>query len=329
MRKTYVGVKKTPLDANHIFYASFDGTTVPEVGSAVIVNSQVIEQGPTGAAMKAGANQGTGVTVTAPTGSPITMEGFFNITNSAFTGDVGYLLFLSNASTSDFVGLCIVKNSNNISLRTPAYVGSIGQVPFNSWNHLRLIIIEGEARVYLNGKLIVTLTLSTIQPSKYTKAVFGYETGGWGFTGSMADISVSKVDRGATFATLPADFIQGYADITPALSYQRRINSDAQTSQKSFVSAKVKNQTQERSITVTKGSGSNTAAWEAGDRIKVRGIAGDIISGVIDADTAIARIMEGAGDLALTSFRVDDVSRLAVNDNVAYYNPTTGTDNSY
>lgn len=32
MRKTYVGVRKTPLDANHVFYASFDGTSIAEVG---------------------------------------------------------------------------------------------------------------------------------------------------------------------------------------------------------------------------------------------------------------------------------------------------------
>ncbi len=315
MRKTYVGVRKTPLDANHVFYASLDGTTVPEVGAATAVNySQGMEPGPTGAAMRSSANAATSIIVNAPTNSPVTLEGFFKVSNLTMTGERGYLLFLSDSSGTTYVGIDIEKNSTFV-LRAQATVYQpvvgMGGAMINTWYHIRLVVIEGEARAYINGKLLGTIALSGLQLSKFTRGIFGYDYAGWSFNGSMADLAVSKVDRGATFATLPADFIQGYADITPALNYQRRINSDAQTSQKTYASAKVKNATQEPGITVTKGTSTNTAAWEAGDKIKVRGLAGEVISGLIDSDTALTTIVSNTTNqltlLSLAGLSVSDV----------------------
>lgn len=344
MRKTYVGVKKTPLDANHVFYASFDGTMVAEVGGAPTAvgtgaGSMQYIPAPTGAGIGRGSvvNPGREYTVSVNGGNGITIE-FWNKLYAQDLNDKGVLLLYSTVDgAATEIRITYDNSSMFVQLGSTQYRSLIKQsnLPLNRWYHFRLVIKGTDVRAYVDGILKNTYVAAVDYSAKSFNRLMLYPHVSYGeYTVNTAqnaadvpfcDVAVSKVDRGTTFATLPADFIAGYADITPALSDQRQINSDAQTSQKSYASAKVKNQTQERCITVTKGAGVNMAAWEAGDKVKVRGIAGEIISGVIDADTALARIMEGGGDIALTSFRVDDVSKLAVNDTVAYYNPTTGT----
>src|SRR5690606_12303584 len=86
--------------------------------------------------------------------------------------------------------------------------------------------------------------------------------------------------------------------------------------------AKPKSQVSDRGITVEKGTGVNETIFETGDKIKVKGIAGEVITGVIDADTALARVVQWVSN---TSFVVDDISKLVVGDKFTTAKPTDFT----
>lgn len=330
-RKTYVGVRKTPLDANHVFYASLDSSVIAEVGGAATAlgsgaGTSFFVPAPTGSGLSKGntSNAGREYTVAAGPSTALTIE-FWNKIPVQNLNDKGvFLLYNPADGAASEIRITYDNELLYVRLGSDTYRSIISQsaLPLNKWFHIRLVIKGTEIRAYIDGQLkneyISTVDFST---KSYTRLMlyphlsageYSTNSGTFGAEVPLADVAVSKVDRGATFATLPADYIQGYADVTPALNYQRRINSDAQTSQKSFAAVKVKNGTQESGITVTKGAGTNNAAWEAGDKIKVRGLAGELIGGVIDTDTALARVISLSADGFTAT--LDDVSKLAVND---------------
>ncbi|ETT45695.1 hypothetical protein C162_20216 [Paenibacillus sp. FSL R7-269] len=318
MRKTYVGVRKTPMDANHVFYASFDGSTTPELGGNPGLTGGTFIPGFTGGAYKKPISVGTEVALT------LNSEGSFEAWTdfNLLTGGSDYFMGAGTSGGSQFAVYCRSANTTVTftildSAGNELSGGYTAQVTRPTGrHHIRATFKSGQPlKLYIDGKLRGTSAANYNNEVTVTQFRLGDRVGGGRTTAvTLEDVAVSNIDRGATFATLPADFIQGYADITPALNFQRRINSDAQTSQKTYASAKVQNQTQERGITVTKGTGVNTAAWEAGDKIKVRGLAGEIVGGIIDADTALARVLNV--NATATVLTLDDVSKIAVNDTI-------------
>jgi len=71
-------------------------------------------------------------------------------------------------------------------------------------------------------------------------------------------------------------------------------------------------------LTAAPVSASTTAGvagvWSASDTIKVKGAAGEVVSGVIDGDTASCKIIEDVTGTSPIVMKVDDVSKLAVSD---------------
>ncbi|RAV18842.1 LamG-like jellyroll fold domain-containing protein [Paenibacillus contaminans] len=320
MRTTYVGVRKTPIDSNHIFYASFDSNRSPEIGSTTsntLPTAPLFKPAATGSGVYFN-NTGGHVVTQNIDAFPISVEAFvIPEDHSAIGGDAAYLFALTNAPSTDMIAIWL-KKPNDIRLRVidngvPRESSSYNFQPGRS-HHVRLTITTDKVRMYINGNMIGELSHTLTAARVNNNLYLGFTAGGWGVKATISDFAVSKIDRGATFATLPSDFIAGYADITPALNYQRRINSDVLTPQKSYAVAKVQNQTQERGVTVTKGTGVNTAAWEAGDKIKVRGWAGEIIGGVIDSDTALGKILRNDG--TTDTLYVGDTSKFSVNDTI-------------
>lgn len=319
MRKTYVGVRKTPLDSNHVFYASLDGTETAEVGG---LPTYAAESGygpmPTGAGSTAKLKYTAG---TLPT-EDFTLDFIVNnLARLAATTSYTPVITLSHPGGASRLERGTSTTALNFVIGTKAVVIDLSMTQFPAF--IRVRKTGNFFSLYVNGspKGSNTTDISTVGAASLSLNVSAASTGRTG-TVVFADVSLSSIDRGATFATLPADYIQGYADITPALNYQRRVNSDAQTSQKTYAAAKVKNATQEPGITVTKGTGTNTAAWEAGDKIKLRGLNGEIISGVIDTDTALGRAIQWVDTFNVI---VDDVSKLAVNDTFVWYNTKLNT----
>ncbi|WP_139210675.1 hypothetical protein [Paenibacillus sophorae] len=324
MRKTYVGVRKTPLDANHVFYSSLDGTTVAEVG------------GDLGIASPKFTPHATGVGLLSPG-----ISRSFSVNQNQASVEAWFEVAQLQDPTGFGTGNTILQINTNLFPAQNLWYGVImlGKVASSGPNsfymlfgdtasttitldlsgklaHLRLTadLITMKTRLYLNGKQVREFTINSA-----INTLVGWQVANNLRSWRLSDIAVSNIDRGATFATLPADFIANYADIMPALNFQRRINSDAQTSQKSYAVAKVQNQTQERGVIVTKGAGVNTAIWEAGDKIKVKGLAGEIIGGVIDSDTALAKVTISGSGINPT-FGLDDLSKLSVNDTVTIRN---------
>lgn len=317
-RKTYVGVRKTPIDGNHTFYASFDGSLTPEVGTfSNSVSGLRFTPGPTGAAVTgfSGSNfLSIGVSLNEKTDN-FCIDLFYKVPTTFVEEYLWNLAPASGNSTS--LGI-MADGQLRLTLHNPTYDSGIGAGFLTAYRgqyvHIRVDYRSGYRDCYVNGVLKATQNLAGLVNPVVTTLNIGGIGGYKPATSAIADFSLSSVNRGAIFATLPSDLIAGYADLAPALSYQRRNNSDVLNPQKTYAVAKVQNQTQERGVTVTKGAGVNTAIWEAGDKIKVRGLAGEIIGGVIDSDTALAKVAQTATNV--TTFAVDDVSKLAVNDTI-------------
>ena len=198
-----------------------------------------------------------------------------------------------------------------------------GDVP----HFVRITISNGYIKIFVDGILrgISNYNIDFILTGRIVRKVFvgnmnnlGNSTNACNFV--FSDLSVSNIDRGDTFATLPQDFIDGYADIAPAMDGQRKVHSDALTSQYTIGIAKGDGTEHSKGIEViqaTKGQ------WKSGDTVKVRGSAGGIISGVIDSDTALATVVESVSNG--TTFKLNDVSRFSINDMFKWYDPVSGT----
>jgi len=178
----------------------------------------------------------------------------------------------------------------------------------NGIHHLRFTWeLNGLLKVYIDGKMVVSSAYTSAMPSP-VKILIG-NSGTDFFIGKLSDVHISNIDRGSLFPNLPADVISGDAVIMPAYTDQRKINSEAQMSQTTTGIAKGAGTGHNRGITATQAT---TGIWASGDTIKVTGIAGELVSGVFDTDTALARVVEAV--TASNTVKVDDVSKLAVGD---------------
>ncbi|MFS1513037.1 hypothetical protein VQL36_11460 [Chengkuizengella sp. SCS-71B] len=130
---------------------------------------------------------------------------------------------------------------------------------------------------------------------------------------------------------VPYDYANQETNTRFDLTDQKRILSDAQTSQKVTDKIAVSSNDHLKHIEVTQAT---EGAWSTGDTIKVKGYDG-IVSGVIDEDTAISEIISYADghihkDLTLdsTKFKVSDVSKLSIGDTYNLWQPNYDTDYS-
>ncbi|MDP5277242.1 hypothetical protein Q5Y73_24470, partial [Chengkuizengella sp. 2205SS18-9] len=111
---------------------------------------------------------------------------------------------------------------------------------------------------------------------------------------------------------VPADYANQDTNVRFDLTDQKRILSDAQTSQKVSDKIEVLSNDHLKHIEVTQAI---QGIWSAGDTIKIKGYDG-IVSGVIDEDTALAKLLETPSN---TTIIVDDVSKLTVGDKIKAY----------
>ncbi|WP_026678225.1 LamG-like jellyroll fold domain-containing protein [Fictibacillus gelatini] len=330
MVKTYHGIRKTPIDSNHVFYASFDGTTVAELGGDLGISSPAYLPMPTGIGIKASGVPV--VNIANLTEEQGTIDCFIDAdkTND-FTGTAGDIVALYNSNNHLALRASIAGGDNRVYLLTyktegAAPTNQLSAYPLKNKGLVHLRYTWNKAAnliaAYVNGVLIASAPYSgMLAPSKIALFAGGWTSTGsdimrfYPFKGPISDLSVSNIDRGTSFATIPADVMSGNARIMPAFNNQRKVHSDALVSQLTQQIAKVQNQTQEKGVIISKGTGTNTGAWEAGDKVKITGRAGETITGVIDSDTALAKVMETINNVTNTgTIKVDDVSKFAVND---------------
>lgn len=322
MKKIYHGIPKTPIDVNTIFYASLDGTTTAEVGGATGLTGTYKPMF-TGLALKKDANSGTDIAITLGSEGTIDMwldcDYLAEATPYIFTLGTynGNTLIFYNLKSSNILRAVVVDNSgttiNNLSASVTKPTGI---------HHFRITFKQGNPiNLFMNGVLKSSSGGTYNNEVSITTLRIGNKFDGTRATAlHFSDFSISNIDRGSTFAILPADFISGYADIMPSFSGQRKVHSDALTSYYSIGVAKGAGSGHSKGITATQAT---PGTWASGDTIKVKGLAGEIISGVIDSDTALARVIQ-AGTSSQVIY-LDDVSKFAVNDTIKLYTPSTNT----
>mgnify|MGYP000863658862 FL=1 len=310
MLKTYHGIPKTPIDANTVFYASLDGTTTAEVGGNPTGGSCSFRTYPTGLGFK---DNGSDLYYTLLNGMPseftIDYWGF-----SAICLTKGKCSISNNYDTGIILGsdMCLFKgvvyNTGLILSKNNMYL-----------THNRYTYKDGIFKAYINGqlRLNISIDLSSYLNTLDTLNLFQYSTKR-GTEQRYSDLSVSNIDRGSTFATLPQDFIDGYARISPAFNSQRNVFSDAlttETKQELINVDGTKNKPYIHLGDATDWIKDDSTKWNAGDKVKLDTLTGEIITGVIDADTAIAKIVEvissNNGDYR---YKLNDVSKIVVND---------------
>jgi len=331
MVRTVHGLPKTPIDSNHLFYASLDGTATAEVGGALTLGSGNFSPMPTGLGYKFGSASATPVAVSGLSASEGTIDAWINLNDFVLgvshKGIVGVIdssdvrfagIYISNAGALTL----ITCNPDGTNFITTAFTGFTTN--YKNFVHVRgtWSNTTGQVILFVNGKSVTSAIgyssagLST--PAKVIVGAYATLTGiDYKYTGSIADVSVSNIDRGSTFATLPYDFTTGHAVVMQAFNTQRLIHSDALSTQftRSFANP-VNGPASDRCITVTKGAGkTNNAIWEVTDTIAVKGLCGEIISGVIDTDTALTTVIENITTLSYPQVvKVSSVIGIEVND---------------
>jgi hypothetical protein len=316
MLKTYHGIPKTTTDSNTIFYASLDGTTTAEIGGNLNTSVGFFKPMPTGLGYKFPNIAPTPISITGLNSNYGTIDFFINTEDLKYDNAWSTPISIYDNSNNPFISIvfnkalsnlyCEEKYTDNSSRNTGATSCYIIDYSIK-YTHIRASWDINNLYFRANG--ILLNTTSRNPSSKWrtpSKILLGGTTGTNICLSTLADVSVSNIDRGATFTNIPQDFIDGYARISLAFNEQRNVYSDALTSETDFVQVKASG-TNPRAVSTTQATG---GAWVSGDAIKVKGLSNEIISGVIDADTAIARIISGN----LQTLIVDDISKLSIGD---------------
>lgn len=329
MLKTYHGIAKTPIDANHVFYASFYGANNPEVGNIFTGDLSTIpyKPMPTGLGRYVdGASYTASSVLNQDLGSTGTVEfwiDFGSLVNSSSEQSEGGILNLYQPPTSSSDKSLFIRYSPSTGLLTVNLMDRNTTFAVDKkLSHIRVAWSNGLMCIYIDGRFKASRTL-TIIPSGLNTLLLGKTYNATGTTGLykakfyISDLCISNIDRGSTFATLPQDFIDGYARIDKAFNTQRKVFSDALTSE--TLTAQVKaTGSNNKEITTAQATG---GVWATNDTLKIKGLGGEIITGVIDADTALARTTQLI--VSTNTIYVDDVSKFVVGDVVNFHYVTT------
>lgn len=285
MVKTYHGIRKTPIDSNTVFYASFDGSVKAEVGGEPIetniVNPSYKPTWQGKGILTSSLNQKIVYNISGLNDNDkITID--FTIQDFYVSGYPEFLRFLDNQG-NDIFYLWASNQTKTIKFNTSS--GNILLKNIDKYYgddcYFRFIIDKSNNNVqlYLNGILKSNITMNNSSSvgdlSNIVKIAINNNNSSDSFGKWWSDLSISNINRGNTFATLPPDFISGHARIAPALSNQRRNLSDAEIIQPTTAFAYGENKGNSRGVTVKQRTANR---WSRGDKIIVTGRAGETIS---------------------------------------------------
>lgn len=330
--KTYHGVRKTPVDSNTILYASFDGTTTPEVGSFVSSEKTLtFSQSPTGLGLNM--NQSVNKMIlnpTKPTQSNCFTLDFFveteHIVNFVEHVSGCWLQYMTYVLLSDDSYITLSSSSSgNLYLRIfPA--GNSYSIPNtyinmdSKFTHIRMrSTLDKSIHLYVNGNKAYTLSNipeEVLSSNATIKSLqIGHISNGWEYRGIMSDVSLSCIDRGDDFSTLPQDFIDGYANIGTAFNEQRYILGDPKTSQVCCDVVRASVGTIGKHIEIKQAT---SGKWASGDTIKIKGLAKEFITGILDSKTALATVTKEEKTSTTLKVYLNDVSKLSVGDKIRF-----------
>lgn len=326
--KVYHGVPKSITDEHTLFYESCDGkldnsyTVVNPIGfypsaTGYEVYGKTIDEFKF--ALETECKIQTKVFTVdfwATMKTPVNKDYAGRIFELTFNNNSSYKIRLENSSNSNRFHLW--ENGNLI----------YGEFDFSSANinkphHFRIIFKVGDyCKMFIDGK---EPNLVQYQNKLTTSFEYISHIGLSGAHFSISDFHISNIDRGDYFPNLPQDFIEGKAIIKSRMG-QQQIKGDPMYSQTtcvkipSFMGDNEKlynvNTKTKRGVLISNPEVCEVtinSLWNSGSSFKLKGLNCEIISGVIDTDTALARVTQKTNN-SVRTIKVDDVSKLSVGD---------------
>lgn len=314
--KVYHGIPKSIVDSNTVFYMSCDSLN-PEINC---LNSSKVGSSPTvyGTSCTGGSLKFIDLNYllcTLNTSKVLTIDFILNMPSTTVSNTT--ILRLSKSDTEHFSVGFGSDNTFHCDFTTPDLGTKYNWIPNVSTvfklgiNHIRICFSDSDVLFYINGiyysnKAVgnyPSVIKNDLLPNiNALRLYFAYPT---------SDLHVSNIDRGDYFPNLPQDFIDGKAIIKPRMG-QQQIKGDPLYSQETTDIVKIGTNVNEPQITCSRTSGN----WTNGDTIKVKGLNNEIISGVIDSDTALARVKQVINSKQI--FVLNSVQKLSVNDVVRF-----------
>lgn len=343
--KVYHGLPKSITDNHTLFYADFDGKTPPLLYEDPKYSHRGFgNPSPTGYALNKTAFYDIGQLSLGE--GAFTIEFWVsNLVSGSSSDSWGGLVCIGKMYNSDYTMEKIFSLLNARSqvpndvklLESSQNIIYSGSLQTDNYLHIR-VTYDGKQTVrgYVNGNLTGTSTISQSELEKWkapTRYVVGLNIGhNYQSTRNscyISDLHISNVDRGDYFPNLPQDFIEGKAIIKPRMG-QQQIKGDPMYSQVTELKVPhytgteydLSNQNPDnltyKCFDHPELSTYGSDTWNAQSAIKIKGLNGELISGVVDTDTALAKV---TGYPDIRTVQVDDISKIKVGDKFLVYYP--------
>lgn len=348
--KVYHGIPKSVPDSNTLFYCDYDGSIIPKVDNMFMISSNPTtvkySSTPTGYGMKVDENiSDKALNFILP--KALTLDLWVNCAELNTSGNI--LTFADTTTGLRKVFMSVLKNSvaillfgddgNGTTASSPTNSIVLYSTPTSGYHHFRLTIdlLNKVGSIYQDGVLKIT---KTVNGGNFV----GHSTKVRLFSGcgnnnddmyyfrntTISDLHISNIDRGDYFPNLPQDFIDGKAIIQPKIG-QQQIKGDPMYSQVTKLLVPNNKENTGNYSTVANADGRFThnlypelsclgaSTWASGTSLKITALNGEIISGVIDSNTALCKVVKptvSAVAVNKATFYVDDTSKLSVGDTV-------------
>lgn len=315
--KVYHGIPKSVTDESTIFYASLDGSAVPKIGRLNTSSKGIsFNKSPNGLGISAGS---LSLSLKDIIKDIITLD-FYVGAFPKVTGGNKQSIGFKNSQENTIFNLEIPNDKNYLALVNASNSGWVRTSIPGDNTFVRVILSDTVLKIFNNGILAFEGNSYIENIKDITSLNINVA-----YTGVVSDIHISNVDRGDVFPTLPQDFIDGKAIIVPPLG-QQQIVGDPMYSQVTELRCKYSDKTSDglygletvddcvQSLTDPEFWTSNSK-WETSAKFKIKGLNGEIISGVIDSDTALTKITRIAKS-PVTVIECNDVSKFSVGDTI-------------
>lgn len=314
--KVYHGIPKSITDEHTIFYASLDGTIEPEIGSVDVNTASDFISDPMGYHPISGGNM---VFTATKSVDIFTIDMYIPKFPKVSSGNKA-IIALKTETNSDLFYIQIPSQQDYLALVQTDNTGWHTLTKSQQDCFIRIVVNKGNVTNYINGiKISQSITIKSFTKFNKIRIMLGSST--WN---GVADIHISDIDRGDYFPNLPQDFIDGKAIIKPRMG-QQQIKGDPLYSQYTLLkvpnannidsSEFYKKDDYDYYVNIPELKTTGSYSWNAADAtITIKGLNGEIISGVIDNDTALCRIT--AIDTTNYSIIVDSLAGLTNGDSV-------------
>lgn len=314
--KVYHGIPKSIIDEHTIFYADFDGSGIPVVGSIDKPgNISGYKHSPIGYHPTSGGNI---ICTTTKATDVFTIDMFVPKFPKVTNGNKGIMTLKSSAG-NDLVHIQIPSQQDYLALVTITNGGWQRLTNSQQDCFVRLVVNKGKITTYINGKKFVDYP--KIDMPNFNEIRMELHPSLWQ---GVCDLHISDIDRGDYFPNLPQDFIEGKAIIKPRMG-QQQVKGDPMQSQSTQLTVHAHAAGDWSLYNPVPANGAHSSYnnpelsvaggtnWAQGSFVRITGLNGEVISGVVDADTAVAFITENSSGTTRT-IKVSDVSKLSVGD---------------